>query len=401
MISLKLILSLSLLLVFNLGYAQQWQQLSDFPGTARDDGASFVIGDKAYCGTGVVSWFATQRDFYAFNMLTESWATISSLPPNEQRQYANAFSWDSLGFLVAGYNGSDFLNDLWIYDPIQDQWNPGTDLPAQGRSGAASFVIDGIAYLIGGKTADSSSINEVWAYDISADSWQRKADFPFGGRWRSSASVIGNEGYLIFGLDENGRYCNELYKYDPDIDSWSKLSEFPESGRTYSSLEAINGNLIVFAGMDSLNHFYNDMWLYDMGSGNWSTLDSIQGAGRRGGMCFNDGESIYYTTGLTEDHSRLKESWKNSNLSSIDEIGLKPGLLLYPNPTEDWLTLQIQSSGSTESHVLIFDSNGKLVRMYKFDDRLHRINLKELSTGIYYLLLQHDDVALHKKIVKY
>ena len=59
--TLKLLFtSLFLLFIFNVN-SQSWIQIDDFPSSARDDGASFVIGNKAYCGTGFkVGWTETK-----------------------------------------------------------------------------------------------------------------------------------------------------------------------------------------------------------------------------------------------------------------------------------------------------------------------------------------------------
>jgi N-acetylneuraminic acid mutarotase len=43
-------------------HAEVWQQLPDFPGTARDDAAAFSIDNKIYVGTGMeVGWGLTNQ----------------------------------------------------------------------------------------------------------------------------------------------------------------------------------------------------------------------------------------------------------------------------------------------------------------------------------------------------
>ena len=37
----------------NFSFCQTWQQIGDFPSTERDDGTCFIIGNTAYCGTGL------------------------------------------------------------------------------------------------------------------------------------------------------------------------------------------------------------------------------------------------------------------------------------------------------------------------------------------------------------
>ena len=87
-----------ILIVFNkTALSQTWTQISDFPATERDDGVSFVIGNKAYCGTGFKTGWITCRDMYSFDMSSESWGTISSLPAGMERQYSSGFSYNNLG----------------------------------------------------------------------------------------------------------------------------------------------------------------------------------------------------------------------------------------------------------------------------------------------------------------
>src|SRR4051812_11286093 len=88
----KIFLNLSLLCTLHTAKSQTWQPATDFPSTERDDGTSFIIGTKAYCGTGYLPWFTTTADFYAYDMAVGTWQTVASLPAGEERQYASGFS---------------------------------------------------------------------------------------------------------------------------------------------------------------------------------------------------------------------------------------------------------------------------------------------------------------------
>ena len=90
-----LFLSLAFLsLDFHL-VAQNWQQISDFPGEARDDGAQFTINGIHYVGTGRGTDFSCKGDFYAFDPLSGNWMAIASLPlwqEHEDREVAGSCS---------------------------------------------------------------------------------------------------------------------------------------------------------------------------------------------------------------------------------------------------------------------------------------------------------------------
>jgi len=55
-------------------------------------------------------------------------------------------------------------------------WEERSDMPA-GRWGAGTFVIDGIAYVVGGKSGNTE-LAQMWAYDPATDSWSAKAPIP-------------------------------------------------------------------------------------------------------------------------------------------------------------------------------------------------------------------------------
>jgi N-acetylneuraminic acid mutarotase len=71
--------------------AQTWTQLPDFPGTARDDAATFTINDKIYVGTGMEVGWGLTTDWWCFDRATASWTAIAPLPA-APRQYCTGFN---------------------------------------------------------------------------------------------------------------------------------------------------------------------------------------------------------------------------------------------------------------------------------------------------------------------
>lgn len=399
-LALKMLCILFVLLCSFSGHSQSWIQVTDFPSTERDDGISFVIDNTAYCGTGYkVGWTET-KDFYAFSMNTDTWSAIAALPDGNERQYASGFASATHGFVFGGVKGGTFLNDLWQYDPETNSWLQKTSLPAIGRSGSASFVIDNVAYIIGGKSNTSDAISEVWAYDMMNDTWQQKNDFPFGSRFRASASANDDTGYLIFGKDENNLFYNNLYKYNPITDLWTAISEFPNSGRSHSTLSSVNNNLIVIGGIDSTANYYGDMWQYNLDLG-WIQLESLPSFGRKGGMCFNNGTNIYYTTGINQEDIRLKETWKSVNPTALKNVLAKNGIAIYPNPASEKLTLEIRNFVSTENSIFsIFDYLGRQIRIEPISTSQTTIDISDLSKGVYIIQIPHSGRPISMKFLK-
>ena len=399
---MKFICLLFFFILIRISFAQTWQQISNFPSSERDDGTNFTIGNIAYCGTGYTPWWSTCSDFYSFDMNSETWSTIPSLPNGKERQYATGFSNSAFGYILGGINGSNYLNDLWQYDPISTSWTEKTTPPFSGRSGTVNFVLINIVYIIGGRSATAIAIDEVWAYDLFNETWQQKNNLPFGSRWRASTTTLNNEGYLLFGRDENNRYCNELFKYDPILDSWSQINTFPLIGRSYASLVSLEGELIVIAGMDTLGNYYNDMWQFIPSDFSWHELNSIPSAGRKGGMYFNNSSTLFYTTGITQNNTRLKETWKCYNPASLNEISEPLNVQLYPNPASENIVLEIQNIEQTnKANYKLLNAIGQEILSADLFQKSTQINISNLSKGIYYIQYCSASSFQTIKFIKY
>lgn len=378
---------------------QSWQQLTDFPSFERDDAVSFVIGNKAYCGTGLTPWFAPLADFHAFDMTTESWSTTAPLPNGEERQYASAFSVNGRGYVFGG-TGNGLRNDLWQYNPANDSWQPMNNLPDSGRSAAVAFVINGTPYLCGGRTSTHNAINEVWAYDATLDFWNPKNDFPYGGRWRACGAGLNGKGYLLFGQDNNQRYPDSLYEYDPALDRWAAIARFPGPGRTHARMEAINGQLVIFGGKDSSNNYYNDLWRFNPADHSWEELTPTPARGRKGGLSFTNGRDLYYTTGIDSTNTRLKETWKVSRpVIGLHEMA-RPAFSLYPNPARDFIHIRLTENYHPDAATwALLDWNGRVLKKGNINTRQTQIDVGTLSAGSYLLQFTIRGVVCRQLIV--
>jgi N-acetylneuraminic acid mutarotase len=51
--------------------AQNWNQVANFSGDARDDASSFTINNHVYCGLGMNAGFSCTSDLKVFDLNTE------------------------------------------------------------------------------------------------------------------------------------------------------------------------------------------------------------------------------------------------------------------------------------------------------------------------------------------
>jgi N-acetylneuraminic acid mutarotase len=107
----------------------KWELVTaQFPGLGRINGVAFVIGNKAFVGTG---WNLSERnlaDFYAFDFTSETWSKQTAFQ-GSPRQRMIGFSLNGYGYAgtgiarVADPNGQIFYDevqrDFWRYTPEQ------------------------------------------------------------------------------------------------------------------------------------------------------------------------------------------------------------------------------------------------------------------------------------------
>ena len=386
-----------LLCMFNGFLAQNWQQLDDFPSASRDDAVVFTIGNKAYCGTGQTPWFEPASNFYSFDMNLYEWNKTADLPTTNGRQYASSFENDTLGFLFGGVN-NEFFNDLYAYDPLQDSWEQKTSLPAEARSGSASFRIGDKAYIVGGRTENEDFINEVWEYNIPTDEWTQKNDFPFGKRWRMNGASNDTLGYIIFGLGEGSTYSKGLYEYNPSSDTWSTLTEFPESPRNYASMIFLNNQLIVLFGMDENGKYYNDVHLYNLATDEWEVGDTLPDLPRRGGLVFSSGLDLFYSTGLVNTPERTSETWMLQNpTNSLVDLTLEK-LSIYPNPASNVLIIKCENCKDKPQKVILKTIQGQHVSAHEVEDVNMQIDVSALNSGTYFILIENKNNQQYKPL---
>ena len=128
-------------------------------------------------------------------------------------------------YLVGGFLDNKVPSSrLFVYDPSQDKWFAGKDMPTARGALAAQFI-DGVFYVIGGTSNKPLNTNE--AFDPRTDTWTEKAPMPTARQHLASAVVDGK--FYAIGGRPTGKSSNldNNEAYDPKTNSWSKLAAMP------------------------------------------------------------------------------------------------------------------------------------------------------------------------------
>lgn len=210
---------------------------------------------------------------------------------------------------------------------VVSRWSKRNRFPSFPTLGGYFTVLDGVAYLIGGRNTsfccgpDFSS--EVWQYDIENDQWTQLEDFPGGGRSFGIGFTLNNKIYYGLGEGEN-QIFTDFWEFNPKIKTWVRLNDFPENIKTTAIYFSLNNVGYVIGG----NGFPlgRAVWRYDIDSDFWTKMGNTNSHVNRldGGIGFfqhkNEGYLIYSSTMLKFDPNHegfLKEeasfSLGNSN----------------------------------------------------------------------------------------
>jgi len=222
-----------------------WNRKADFSGSARDGAFCFVIGNKAYLGTGR-NGITNYSDFWEWDQVTNIWTQKANFGA-QWRNNAIGFSIGAKGY-AGGGNYSGFSNDFWEWDQVTNIWTKKANFEGGIRSAAVAFSIGTKGYI--GTGSDGSSLkNDFWEWDQSSDTWKQKTDFVGQKRIGAIGFSIGTFGYIGTGV-----YGNTDYK---DLWEWNSDCNVSVLGNINTICAGTNISLLASYSPSSFNMIYN------------------------------------------------------------------------------------------------------------------------------------------------
>lgn len=379
-------LSLITLALTSLLSTAQWVAIDQMPLPSRDDGVAFSFKDTALIGTGMNAGFQTTRNFASYS-IKFGWNSAPSLPAGEERQYATAWSYLNIGFVLGGISNGNLYRDLWMFNLKTNQWSPGAALPGSPRYGCTAFKLDTEIYVLGGVDTTGKATSEVWVYDLINDTWHREADAPFS-VFRGTSHVVGDTAYVFFGRDQNGDYRNEVYTYSK-VRGWMQRTSFPNLGRSHVAtyLNTNNHSITLVGGSDSANVFYSDIWDYNYITDSWQEQNWTFPIAVRGGYAFELGDDKFYAGGLTPTGRVQNAFHTNYGTTSLQPSG---SFLLLGNPSRN----KIRFSPSAPTCLIsIWNICGQQT-LYNDDfNTAEEIDISTWPSGVYIIHISNETIG--------
>jgi N-acetylneuraminic acid mutarotase len=208
-------------------------------GVAALDGEVYVLG--GFSDAGLVPRVE------AYTPTSDTWRMVANFP-NSTVHHPNLVA--AAGQLwVVGFLSAltfDAVGQTWSYDPATDVWSERAPLPAgTERGAAATAVIDGLIYVVGGERMDAA-VADAWAYDPGADTWSPLPPLPTA-RDQPVAGAIAGLLYVVGGRGtEVSSHVPDVDIYDPQTGAWTAGPPMPTSRA--GSMAAVVGDWLFVGG---------------------------------------------------------------------------------------------------------------------------------------------------------
>jgi len=233
-----------------------WSKIADFPGKGRVNAIAFTLNGKGYVGLGQEDYGRTKlKDFYCYNAVSNTWTKCSNDFGGTARSSAVSFVIGNKAYVGTGRDASGSCSDFWCFDG--NTWTSvNAKFSGDKRQDATSFVINGKAYVSGGADYDNGTfvLSDVQEFDPATNKWTEKIfadgiNLSFQGA--TSFSYKG-KGYICYGNKDG------VVTYDPTTNKVENIGDkfelganVSESGSTRSSLISFIINNVPYVGLGS------------------------------------------------------------------------------------------------------------------------------------------------------
>ncbi|HXW77291.1 MAG TPA: kelch repeat-containing protein, partial [Candidatus Eremiobacteraceae bacterium] len=179
-------------------------------------------------------------------------------------------------------------------DPHAGSWLRGPSLP-EPRQDAASAVLDGRIYIIGGFGDDSRATDTTFVLEppagvaespppnqeippiVPLGTWMTAQPIPEPVDHAAAASL---DGYLyVAGGSVENVVSNKFWRYDPIADAWTSIAPMPVA-RYGATMQAFDGKLYLFGGATSHGDDEMSIEVYDPSTRAWTLRSNELGVER-------------------------------------------------------------------------------------------------------------------------
>ena len=273
------LLFLSLLCFSGVITAQNWQILpTQNECSARHENAMAAIGNRLYLlgGRGM-------RPVDELDLSTKTWKALQQTPMEMSHFQALSYKGEIyvLGAFTGSYPHEKPIENIYIFNPVQNAWRKGPEIPKDRLRGAAgTFIRDDKFYIVCGIQDGHWDGFVGWfdEYDPATNTWRKLPDAPHA-RDHISVAVVKDKLVVAGGRTSWAKTnqvlqltLNEVDVYDFKTNTWTTLdsSKNIPTPRAGATAIAYKGKVVVIGG-ESTAHVeaHNEVEAYDVKKNVW------------------------------------------------------------------------------------------------------------------------------------
>lgn len=373
----------------------QWQQRANTPFT-KDHGIGFSLGGYGYVLTGGDDGqvFSETKDFFKYDPNTDSWEQLPDYPgPNRGLGIGDV--WNGKLYFGFGSDGNNYLNDLWSWDPVIDTFIQLPSCPCDGRVHPGFVISNGKIYMGAGGNSNGD-LADFWEYDIATQAWVQIPSIP-GNRHHPYQFALNGDIYV-----GNG-HLPTWFRYTPGSTNWVMVE--PLVARVAGAQFSYNGKGYALSGADVNHNVFGtgEFWEYDPIADTWTVLTPHPGTSRFAPTQFVIDNYIYIMGGYERNDPTftmipLSTMWRYElgPSLSVDESISETGGNVYPNPSSDVITIQVNKTLSAGAIVNVYSISGHLMMSVPYQNTL---DISDLSNGMYILDVVNQGESVYRERV--
>jgi hypothetical protein len=355
---------------------------------------------------------------------TQGDTATSNMPPARWQQTTCADGAGHFWLFGGSDDAGNAYNDLWEYDPVAGLWTwvsgsnslnqngvygtqgiPAvTNMPG-GRFGHNMQIdLSGNILIFGGgdrpPTTWEGSLNDLWSYNLQQNTWtwvggsqtygsqgsfgQEGVPAPANllpSRLNASSWLDASDNLWIFG----GWTINPFSAGLDDVWEFAPATPLPVESVTLQGLAQGSDNLLIWQTIDEIN---TSTFVIERSPDGvrFSAIGTVAAIGSgNNNYSFTDTHvlvsvSYYYRIEMKDKDGKISYSQ-----TILLQSAASSGLTVYPNPATSFVIEQLNDNSLLNTPLRLLDLNGRLITEQIITAQQQRIDLSQLSRGIYYL----------------
>lgn len=344
---------------------------------ARPNTRAVGVGTKIY-----IAGYSTDPTLPDMNVMdiydtaTDTWTSETFTMTNATGMTAI----DNLIFLVKS-------GQVRIYNTTTGNFSSET--LSSGRQLPNPFACNGKVLFAGGGSSVQGLSDVVDIYDIATGTFT--TGNMANGRNQVQGVCADNKVYLISGLEDFSNWTTNIDVYDTETGEFSlQQMSRPKSG---FGAAATDTKIYLNGGYDTSEfEFIDEVEVYDPATGETTFLNLSVARTRVGSVALDN--KVYTAGGVSSSPVTFYSTvdiYTEGVSSTVNT--LKPGLKVFPSPTQDLIFIENFTENFTTVDYVITDAAGKTMQRGVTDGS---ISVTDLPEGVYFLTLENTEFGVSR-----